>query len=468
MSRPGSGSEASVSTVAASGPPGRGHAQRSSRTRPLAGVNALLRPLTRRVHFLAGILVAPFLLVLCITGLIYVFSPQIHDDLYGQQLHVDQVGDAPRPVAEQVTAALAAHPEGELMSVVPPPDPDRTTRVNMSVPGLSGPGEARTVFVDPYTNLIAGELTTVDGRLAANVWLRDLHSNLHLGEVGRLYSEFAASWLPVIMVSGLALWIGDRGRRWRNARELLVPAPRGSGEQSRLRSVHGPLGLWLTVGLLAMSVTGLTMSRFAGEGLFDAREPTLAVAPLDVPTNTHPIGLGRVLELARAQGLSGQLDVKPPAAPDLPFMVTETSTGLPIQRDSIAIDPYTAAITDRIGWDDYPLLAKLRELGVEAHTGTLFGLANQILLALLMVATIVLIIGGYRMWWKRSPYRGQLPPAPPPALRQLTPAVVTVVLVAAVVLGWLMPVFGVSLMAFVALDVAINAARRRRQPVPDA
>jgi uncharacterized iron-regulated membrane protein len=425
-------------------------------------VGAQLRPLARRVHFLAGILVAPFLLVLCLTGLLYVFSPQIHDDLYGRQLHVNQVGDAPRPVAEQVAAAMAAHPEGELQSVMPPTAPDRTTRVNLSVPGLDRPSEARTVYVDPYTNYLNGELTTINGRLPANAWLRHLHSDLHLGDAGRLYSETAASWLPVITVGGLVLWIAKQGPRRRSARELLVPTLRGKGEQTRLRGVHAPLGLWLTVGLLAMSITGLSMSQFAGR-LFDARTPVLAMAPVDLPHHGGPIGVDRVLEVARAQGLSGELEVTPPAAPDQPFTVTETSPGLPIRKDSIAVDPYTAEITERIGWADYPFLTQLRVLGVEAHTGALFGLANQILLALLMIGTIVLIVVGYRMWWKRSPYRGQLPPPPSPALRQLTwPVGIPVVLVV-LALGWLMPVFGISLMAFVVVDLVINAVRQRRE-----
>ncbi|WP_433279481.1 PepSY domain-containing protein [Pseudonocardia xinjiangensis] len=434
-----------------------------ARTRPSAG--ALLRPLARRVHFLAGILVAPFVLMLCLTGLVYVFSPQIHDDLYGRQLYVDEVGAAPRPVAEQVAAALAAHPEGELRSVVPPPEPDRTTRVNLSVPSLAGPGEARTVYVDPYTNFINGELTTLDGRLPANVWLRELHSNLHLGEVGRWYSETAASWLPVIVGSGLLLWIGKQGRRPRSARELLVPVARGKGEQTRLRSVHGPLGIWLTLGLLIMSVTGLMMSRFAGRGLLDAQAPTLTVAPVGIPVNATPISVDRVLEVARADGLSGEVDVTSPPAPDRPFTVVETSPGLPIQKDGIAVDPYTAEVVERIGWDDYPLLAQLRVIGVDLHTGTLFGPANQILLALLVIATIVLILVGYRMWWKRSPYWRQLPSGPPPALRQLASPMGGAVVVVAAGLGWLMPAFGVGLVAFLVVDLLINAVRQRQERV---
>lgn len=433
-------------------------------TWPFAGSAAQLRPLARRVHFLAGILVAPFVLLLCLTGLVYVCSPQIHEDLYGRQLFVPQVGDNPRPVAEQVAAALSAHPEAELRSVVPPPTPDRTTRVNLAVPSLTEPGEARTVFVDPYTNYISGELTTVDGRMPANVWLRELHSDLHLGAVGRLYSEVAASWLPVILVSGLVIWIAKQGRRRRSLRELLVPVARGKGEQARMRAVHSPLGIWLTAGLLVMSATGLTMSRFAGWGLPAVRAPELAMAQVAVQGGVAPVGIDRVLQVARAEGLSGELEVAAPTAPDLPFRVAEKSPGLPIQKDAIAIDPYTAQVTERIGWDDYPFLAQVREVGMQAHTGTLFGVANQIVLGLLVIATIVLILIGYRMWWKRGPYQeGKLPPGPPPALRQLTAPVGVPVVLVTVVLAWLMPAFGVSLAAFIAVDLVINAVRQRQE-----
>ncbi|WP_200954492.1 MULTISPECIES: PepSY-associated TM helix domain-containing protein [unclassified Nocardioides] len=439
---------------------------RPERRRPTSTVGAALRPLARRVHLLAGILVAPLLLVLCLTGLVYVFSPQIHESLYASQLFVDTVGEERRPVAEQVAVALAAHPEGELQSVVPPSEPDRTTRVNLSVPGNGDPSHARTVFVDPYTNYINGEMNTEHGRLPANVWLRDLHANLHLGKVGRLYSETAASWLPVIGVGGLLLWLIKQGRRARTAREFLVPAPRGKGAQLRLKSVHGPLGFWAFALLLVTGVTGLMMSPFAGPRLFDARPPRLGAAPVDVPVPAKPIGVDAVLHAARDRGLSGTLEVTPSAAPGQVFTVTETSPGLPVHRTAVAVDPYTGRITEQIGWDDYSLLAQIRTLGIELHTGTLFGLANQVLLAVFAVATIVLIAGGYRMWWKRSPYRGQLPPAPLPALRQVPLPLAAVAVLVAVVLGWYLPMFGASLAAFVLVDIVINAIRRRRQRSP--
>ncbi|WP_181780854.1 PepSY-associated TM helix domain-containing protein, partial [Pseudonocardia pini] len=428
-----------------------------------------LRPLARRVHFLAAILVAPLLLLLCLTGLAYVFSPQIHDDLYAKQLYVGEVGEVPRPVAEQIATAMARHPEAELRSVVPPQAADRTTQVNLSTPGQE-PGTARTVYVDPYTNYVDGELTTIGGRLPANVWLREFHSNLHLGEFGRLYSETAASWLPVIALGGLVLWLVKQGRKPRSAAEVLVPKVRGKNPQARLKSVHGPLGLWLAGGLVVMAVTGLMMSRFAGSGLFAWRAPRLRAAPVDVPPGPNPVGVDTVLEVARSHGLDGALQVDVPTAPGEVFTVAQTAPGLPIRRDTIAVDPYSAAVTEHLRWSDYPFLAQVRVLGTSLHTGTLFGLANQVLLALFAIGTIVLLVGGYLMWWKRSPYRGQLPPAPQAALRATPWPWTVVALVVAAALAWYLPTFGVTLVLFVAADVSIGAVRRirARSKVPPA
>jgi uncharacterized iron-regulated membrane protein len=192
-----------------------------------------VRALLLRLHFYAGVFVAPFLLVAALTGLAYTFTPQLDQLLHGDVLRVEETGDRPRPLSEQITAARAAHPQGSLSSVVTPAGPEDTTRVVLSVPGLGD--KQRTVFVDPYTTEVRGELTTWFGATPSTTWLDGLHRNLHLGEVGRLYSETAASWLWVIVLVGLLLRLGrGRGRRAGSVRRLLLPdrTPRpGSGSR---------------------------------------------------------------------------------------------------------------------------------------------------------------------------------------------------------------------------------------------
>lgn len=184
--------EAAVAVTEADAP-GDGAAQPG---RSWTGVRALLV----RLHFYAGVFIAPFLLVAALTGLGYTFTPQLDQLVYGDRLGVAEVGSEPRPLAEQIAAARKAHPEGTLTSVITPPGPEDTTRVVLSLPEL---GEnQRTVFVDPYTAEVKGELTTWYGSTPLTTWLDDLHRNLHLGETGRLYSEVAASWLWVIVAGG--------------------------------------------------------------------------------------------------------------------------------------------------------------------------------------------------------------------------------------------------------------------------
>ncbi|MDT7726127.1 MAG: hypothetical protein QOI21_2703 [Actinomycetota bacterium] len=430
------------------------------------GTAALLRRLALRVHFFAGILVAPFLAVLCLTGIIYVFMPQVNNLVYHNEYFVDSHSAPARPLAEQVQAALLANPGATLTSVITPAGEDRTTAVVLSVAGLESE-QARTVYLDPYTAQVRGALTTTNGRPPLQQWLRDLHGNLHLGTPGRLYSEVVASWLPVLIIGGLILWIGRR--RKRKARDLLLPERGGKPGRARTRNRHGALGLWLSIGLLAISVTGLTWSNYAGDRFdtlvtaMDAHTPTMPAAAISTPiAGVPPISVDDALGIARTAGLRGSLTVTPPSKPTTPFTIKESFQTLPVRSDSVGVDPYTGRVVAELHFTDYPLAAKLTTLGILAHSGTLFGPANQIGMALLALGTLTMIVLAYRMWWKRRPLRsGGLPGAPAkPVWSQLSQPVVLVVLLSAAALSWALPVLGMSLVVFLLADFGVLGIRR--------
>ena len=67
------------------------------------------------------------------------------------------------------------------------------------------------------------------------------------------------------------------------------------------------------------------------------------------------------------------------------------------------MDPTTGAVTDRSDFAGWPLLARLRSLGIQTHMGILFGPVNQIPLAALALCLLCVIVWGYRMWWQRPP-----------------------------------------------------------------
>ncbi|MFI7336048.1 PepSY-associated TM helix domain-containing protein [Micromonospora aurantiaca (nom. illeg.)] len=348
--------------------------------------------LLTRLHFYAGILVAPFLLVAALTGLAYTITPQLDQALYGDQLAVAAVGDQPTTLAQQVTAARAAHPDGTIATVAPGAG-DRTTRVVFSLEKLGD--KQHTVYVDPYTGEVTGQLTTWFGSTPATTWLDDLHRNLHLGEIGRHYSEIAASWLWVLVLGGVILWWRRRSATRARTTHLLIPDLSARKGVRRTRGWHATTGVWLAVGLLFLSATGLTWSRYAGANfgagldVLRAGTPELSTTLDGVPppasggghqhggaatgTADNPASFDIVLTSARGAGLSGPVEISPAAESGQAWTVAQVDNTWPVAKDRISVDPTTGGVTDRSDFADWPLLARLSSLGIQAHMGILFG-----------------------------------------------------------------------------------------------
>ncbi|MFB7633541.1 PepSY-associated TM helix domain-containing protein [Streptomyces sp. NPDC056149] len=436
-----------------------------------------LRPLLLRLHFYAGILVGPFLLVAALTGLAYTAAPQLESVLYQHELKVTPRGDA-IPLASQVAAARRAVPDGTLVSVSPAPGRTDSTRVGFDRPGLPA-GTTLTAFVNPYDHKVLGTLRTNGQWLPVRAWLDDLHRTLHLGDLGRNYSELAASWLWVEVLGGLALWIGAPRTRQR-LRTVVLPR-RGAKGRRRTMSWHGAVGVWASVGLLGLSATGLTWSAHAGASIGELKDAlggntpavSTALAPGDGGASgassgaarTKDVGIDAVAAAAHGAGLRGLVVISPPVKAGSSYVVKENTRSWPERQDSVAVDPATGKVTATLKFDDYPVLAKLTRWGVDAHMGLLFGLANQIVLALLAVGLIVMVLWGYRMWWLRRPTRsgGALGRAPARgAWRRLPGRVLAPAVVATAVVGYYVPLFGLPLLAFLLADLAVGAVRRRR------
>ncbi|QGV80968.1 PepSY-associated TM helix domain-containing protein [Streptomyces ficellus] len=445
-----------------------------------------LRPLLLRIHFYAGLLIAPLLLIAAISGLLYALSFQAEKIVYSHELRVP-VGERVLPLAEQVAAAREAHPDGTVTAVWPSPEDGATTRVLMTDPSVEE-GKSLAVFVDPYTAEVRGDLPSYgsSGALPLRAWISEFHADLQLGETGRNYSEMAASWMWVVALGGLALWIGRR----RTAKRALVLPERGPKSRRRTLSWHGSVGLWAVTGLVILSATGLTWSRYAGENI-DAVQTQLGgstpavSATLDgaaaggdtgheghgsghgtAPAAQGPdVGIDRAVQAAHDAGVSGKIAVTLPTEGN-GYVVKETDTQFPVHLDSVAVDPADGTVIDELRFADYPVLAKLTRYGIDGHMGVLFGLANQLALAALMVALILLVVWGYRMWWLRRPTKERKlsagRPVPRGAWRKLPVTTLLPLAAATALVGWFVPMLGLSLLAFLVVDAALGLRARVR------
>ncbi|MFI5862275.1 PepSY-associated TM helix domain-containing protein [Streptomyces sp. NPDC051546] len=491
----GTGAETAPGTATAPGStpgsnPGPTPGSSSART---AGTWAALRPLLLRLHFYAGVLIAPLLLVAATTGLLYAGSWQAEKILYADQLTVDRVGASTQPLAAQVAAAKNAAPQGTVSAVWPAPEADATTRVIMESPGLAE-GETLTVFVDPYTAEVRGKLTTVGDALPLRAWLSEFHSSLQLGEFGRNYSELAASWLWVVALGGLALWIGRRRTRTAGRAGLVLPDRTATGRRKTL-SWHGSVGVWIVLGLVGLSATGLTWSRYAGENIGELKDglgggtPAVAAklpgAPAAeaggehaghgaaagdqaaAPAPVDVIGIDGAVAAARSAGVTASLRITVPAQ-GKGYVVKEQDKQVPVHLDAVAVDPADGRVMDELRFADHPLLAQLTRFGIDLHMGLTFGLANQLALAVLALLVMAMVVWGYRMWWLRRPTKDRTlsvgRPQPRGAWRKLPVTVLLPLAAATALVGWFVPMLGISLLVFLAGDLALGFAAARRTP----
>ncbi|MDQ1084840.1 MULTISPECIES: PepSY domain-containing protein [Microbacterium] len=435
---------------------------------------AWLLPLLRRLHFFAGLLVGPFILIAALSGGMYALAPLLEKGLYAHELTASSTETA-APLVTQITAAQAYVGGGDPVAVRPAPAPGDTTRVLFADPALPE-STTRAVFVDPATAEIRGDLPVygTSGALPLRHWISDLHRSLHLGDVGRWYSELAASWLGIVALAGLALWVGRRtGRRRR-------PSRRVDGYR-RLSNRHAVIGVWVVLGAVFLSATGITWSAYAGANIAQLRAAMGAGTPVlnttgagAITGHAHhggasaaPVTVGAatfedVLAVARSTDVdSAEVEIRPPAGDGAAWVVQEIHRSFPTEVDAVAIDASTMRVSDRVRFADYPLLAKLSRWGIDLHSGTLFGLANQLVLFALAIGIAALVVLGYAMWWTRRPTRGLAAAPARGVLRHAPWWGTSAVLVAAVAIGIVLPLVGYTLAAFVVFDSLVGWRARR-------
>ncbi|MFI8524800.1 PepSY-associated TM helix domain-containing protein [Promicromonospora sukumoe] len=448
-------------------------------------------PLLRRLHFYAGLLVGPFILVAATSGALYALTPAIEQVVYDQELHAP-VADPVLTLGEQIEVAQGeVGADAALTAVRPAPEPGDTTRVMFAEDGL-GPSESRAIFVDPATGEVRGDLTVYgsSGALPLRTWISNLHRSLHLGDPGRLYSELAASWLGIVAVVGLVLWI-NRLRAARRAAGAVRPKRKATGYR-RLLSWHTATGAVVVLGAVFLSVTGITWSQHGGGNVGELRSelgwttPALDTRLSGDPSaggadehaehgggSSAPTGAANPATfdavLAIAQGINvntGEVEIKPPAEPGLAWTVQENKSDVPTEADAVAVDGTTMQVVHRTDFASFPLPAKLTTWGIDLHMGLLFGLANQLVLFVLALGIGAMVVLGYLMWWKRRPTReprGIGGPAPRRGALQDAPWWgLLLVAAVALVVGTFLPLVGYTLVAFVVVDVVVGLVRARR------
>lgn len=374
-----------------------------------------------RWHFYAGLITAPFLLILAITGAIYLFNDEINDALY-PQLRFAPSGEHIQPPGPLLDAVRHAYPKAAITRIDMPTEPGRTAQVYIS----PAQGADRRVFVDPGNAKVLGSYVYT----STLVGFSDVfHGSLLLGDTGDAIVELAACWGFVLVVTGLYLWWP---RKRADQQHRFSPDLQQRGRKL-WRELHRLTGLYFSVLILFLIITGLpwatlwggqfltpvsnalgmgypTFLRHHGSGdsktLVDTHGEapwTLNAAPIPhgSPGATN-VSVNQVHQTLVDQGVPLGYRLSLPQAPG-DIYSAYTYPAQPEGQQTFHIDAHSGKLIGKAGFEDYGAIAKAVEWGVALHMGNYFGRANQLLMLFPCLAIIALVISGLTLWWKRRP-----------------------------------------------------------------
>jgi uncharacterized iron-regulated membrane protein len=370
-----------------------------------------------RWHFYAGLFVLPFILILSVTGAIYLFKPQIDRWEEGSYRGLS-VEKSVSPDA-QLRAALTAYPDSRFNHYRLPEHPGDAAMLQLALPD----GDLAEVYVSPQGKLL-GTLYP-DERISTVV--STIHGTLLLGKWGDWLVELAASWTIVMILTGLYMW-------WpRPFRAAGTFWPRLSLRgRVLLKDIHRVTGFWIAGLVLVMLASGLPWAGTWGGslewarnelGLIDGPQNWKTGSEGKTPHHAHEamvsvpaperiksgLSLSTFVVKAHSEHLAFPALVLPPYAPQKfgpptgdEWTVKSMAQNRPLMR-SVTYDPETGAETARRGFGDQHVIDRVVNYGVAWHEGQLFGLANQLIGLTTAIALIAVSLLGVIMWWKRKP-----------------------------------------------------------------
>lgn len=427
-----------------------------------------------RWHFYAGLFVVPMVLILSLTGALYLFKPQVErwEERAFQGLSID---GAVHPTAQR-DAALAAFPQATFRSYRLPERPGDAAMIQIT---LAGGKAKRDVFVSPQGDVLGSfdpdkRIMQVD---------HDIHGQLLLGPKGSWIVELAASWAIVMIATGLYLWWPKGQNGGRGIGGVLWPR----GGKAFWRDMHAVTGFWVSGLAMVLLLTGLPWADVWGSGFKTVREQmgwvkgaqdwTIggrapeatsdagehaghdhAAIMFGMQHDGHsmpmPDALDAIVAKAEREHVPFPVIVSPPRLSGSDWTVRSDTQNRP-QRVTIRYDAVTAREVSRETFADKHAIDRVVGYGVAWHEGALFGWVNQLIGLVTALMLVTMSVTGFILWWRRRPERGLGAPPKP-----RTPAKSTGILLIGGFFFLTLPLFALSLTMMWLIDLGARKIAR--------
>lgn len=396
-----------------------------------------------RWHIISALLTLPVIIILNVTGIIYLYKDSFNDWSYQKERYL--------PVSEKKDIPLYSYQQ-QLNIVNRHSHPLSANRIvlnkknNMATTFyLNTEGHARhAVYVDPHTLNIQGEYIQKQSLMYL---IRKLHGELLSGLPGTLLVELTACWLIVMLLTGLYVWWPNN--KWRLSGLFWVRT--NSGTRVMWRDLHVVTGFYACLVILVILLGGLPWTEVFGSAYKAIQTQTQTGFPegwrfpsTSKKNTIHqdaPLNLDQMVAIAESLNLPGEVVLKFDQ-PGNVFSVSNRSFYLSDQHQ-IHISSIDGQIIKHFKWDDVGIMMQARLFLMRFHQGE-YGLWNWYLVLFASLLFLFSNIAGLVSYLKRkSKGSWSLPDNKKP----LSPGYGVIALISALAIA--LPMFGASLLIIV-------------------
>ena len=203
----------------------------------------------RKIHLWLSVPTGIFIALICFSGAMMVFEKEITELCRHDLYFVQEVKGSTLPEQRLVEIVTATLPDSVTVTGVKTfPEADRAWQVSLSKPRRA------SVFIDQYTGEIKGRyerLPFFDTMFHLHRWLLDPSKS-----IGKWIVGVCTLLLVIILVTGLLMWLTNRKKPLTQSLKISC----NKGWHRFWHDLHVAGGIYATIFLLAMALTGLTWS----------------------------------------------------------------------------------------------------------------------------------------------------------------------------------------------------------------
>jgi uncharacterized iron-regulated membrane protein len=233
----------------------------------ITGVRSLLWDYTRRtlkkVHLWLGLASSLVLVVVCLSGALYVFNNEVVELLNRDKVFVDIPSDGSVIAHEDLIAKVASDTEGSVVAVTVPAN---LNRAYIFMVRQEGERRGTNYYVNPYSGEIVSS-AQMRGQSFFRTVLR-LHRWLLLDRsIGSPIVGWATIIMSILIISGLVIWIPRNAKYWYKALKVKLMTK----SKKRLNfDLHRGFGFYAAFIILIMTLTGPNWSfQWYRKGIYD-------------------------------------------------------------------------------------------------------------------------------------------------------------------------------------------------------